>query len=164
MFFQIIFIMDLMIVMLNGTSVSLTVNPEDTVGSLKLCIQEVLGVVTYKQRLIVDNGQKITLNDDSKTLSFYGLQSGARVSVLITQQTKIEVILRNEKGRSSKYDVEPDEVVRHLKTKVECREGVSVSQQRLLYQSREMEDAKRLSDYGVTNLSTIDLMLRLRGG
>lgn len=164
MFFQVIFIMDIMIVMLNGTSVSLTVNPGDTVASLKLRIQEKLGVVTYKQRLIVDNGRRIPLNDDSQTLSSYGLQSGARVSVLITQQTKIEVTIRNEKGKSSVYDVEPDEVVRNLKTKVECREGVPVSQQRLLYQSRDMEDAKRLSDYGVTHLSAIDLVLRLRGG
>lgn len=156
--------MDIMIVMLNGTSVSLTMTPGDTVASLKLRIQQELGVVVYKQRLIVDNGQKIHLNDDSKTLSFYGMQSGARVSLLITQQTKIEVTLRNEKGRSSIYEVEPDEVVRSLKTKVECREGVPVSQQRLLHQSREMEDAKRLSEYGVTHLSAIDMVLRLRGG
>lgn len=164
MFFQIIFIMDIMIVMLNGTSVSLTVNPSDTVASLKLRIQQELGVVSYKQRLIVDNGRKIPLNDDSKTLSSYGMQPGARVTLLITQQTKIEVTLRNESGRSSIYEVEPDEVVRNLKTKVERREGVSVSQQRLLHQSREMEDAKRLSEYGVTHLSTIDMVLRLRGG
>lgn len=156
--------MDIMIVMLNGTSVSLTMNPGDTVASLKLRIQQKLGVVSHKQRLIVDNGRKIHLNDDSKMLSSYGMQPGARVTLLITQQTKIEVTLRNEKGRSSIYEVEPNEVVRNLKTMVECREGVSVSQQRLLHQSREMEDAKRLSDYGVTHLSTIDMVLRLRGG
>lgn len=164
MFFQVIFIMDIMVVMLNGISVTLTVNPSDTVATLKLRIQEKLGVVNYKQRLIVDNGRKIPLNDDSKTLSSYGLQSGARVSLLITQQTKIEVTIRNEKGKSNIYEVEPDEVVRNLKTKVECREGVPASQQRLLYQSRDMEDAMRLSDYGVTNMSAIDLVLRLRGG
>lgn len=164
MFFQAIFIMDIVILMLNGTSVSLTVNPEDTVAFLKQRIQEMLAVVTYKQRLIVDNGQKIPLNDDSKTLSSYGLQPGARVSLLITQQTKIEVTLRNEKGKISTYDVEPNEVVRNLKTKVERREGVPVSQQRLLHQSRDMEDGMRLSDYGVTHLSSIDLVLRLRGG
>lgn len=156
--------MDIMIVMLNGTSVSLTMNPEDTVASLKLRIQEELEVVSYKQRLIVDNGMKINLDDDSKALSSYGIQSGARVTLLITQQTKIEVTLRNEKGKNNIYEVEPDEVVRNLKTKVECREGVPVSQQRLLHQSREMEDAKRLSDYGVTHHSTIDMLLRLRGG
>lgn len=156
--------MDILIVMLNGTSASLTVNPDDTVTSLKLRIEQKLGVVSYKQRLVVDNGQKIPLNDNSKTLGSYGMQPGARVTLLITPQTKIEVFLTNEKGRKSVYDVEPDELVRDLKAKVECREGVPVSQQRLVHQSREMGDANRLSEYGVTHQSTIDMLLRLRGG
>lgn len=146
--------------MLNGTSVSLTVNPDDTVTSLKLRIEQKLGVVSYKQRLVVDNGQKIPLNDNSKTLGSYGMQPGAGVTLYI----KIEVTLINENGRKSVYDVEPDELVRDLKAKVECREGVPVSQQRLVHQSREMGDGNRLSEYGVTHQSTIDMLLRLRGG
>lgn len=163
MIFQVTFIMDINIIMLDGTSHSLRVNPQDTVGSLKTRIQEKLGVPPQRQKLVFVNGQRTPLSDDSKPVSWYGLQSGSQVSLLVTQPATIQVFLRNEKGQMSTYDIKPDETVSDFKTKVQCREGVQVSQQRLLHQSREMMGG-RLSDYNVTELSTIDLMFRLRGG
>lgn len=156
--------MDLQVVMLNGTTVTLAVNPVDTVGSLKNRIEEKTGVARHQQSLAVDNGQRRHLNDDSKPLSFYGVHSGSRVTLLVTNRTTIQVFLRKERGQTSTYDVKPDETVRDFKARVQCREGVEVSQQRLLHQSKEMEDHKRLCDYNVTDMSTIDLLFRLRGG
>ncbi|XP_030272998.1 polyubiquitin-like [Sparus aurata] len=155
--------MEINIIMLNGASHRLMVNPQDTVKSLKQLIQDKLGVPVQEQKLVFVNGEKKTLNDDSKPLSWYGLQSGSQVSLLITQPPPIQVFLRNEKGQLSTYDITPEETVDHFKARVEQREGVPVSQQRLLHQSREMTTG-RLTDYNVTNDSTIDLMLRLRGG
>lgn len=164
MIFQVTFIMDISIIMLDGTSHSLRVNPQDTVGSLKTRIQDKLGVLTQRQKLIFVNGQRTHLSDDSQPVCFYGLQPGSQVSLLVTQPATIQVFLRNEKGQMSTYDIKPDETVSGFKTKVQHREGVQVSQQRLLHQSREMMDGKLLSDYNVKELSTIDLMFRLRGG
>uniref|UniRef100_A0A3Q3LLL5 Ubiquitin-like domain-containing protein n=1 Tax=Labrus bergylta TaxID=56723 RepID=A0A3Q3LLL5_9LABR len=53
--------------------------------------------------------------------------------------------------------------VSDFKAKVQTREGVAVSQQRLVFQGREMASGK-LSDYCVKEHSTIDMMMRLRGG
>uniref|UniRef100_A0A3Q3XIR5 Ubiquitin-like domain-containing protein n=1 Tax=Mola mola TaxID=94237 RepID=A0A3Q3XIR5_MOLML len=156
--------MNISIIMLDGTSFSLTVNPQDTVGSLKTRIRDKVGVAPERQKLVFANGHTTPLSDDSQPVCSYGLQSGSQVSLLVTQPTIIQVFLRNEKGQMSTYDVKPDETVSGLKEKVRCREGVQVSQQRLVHQSREMEDGRLLSDYGVKELSTIDLMLRLRGG
>ncbi|XP_036955431.1 polyubiquitin-like [Acanthopagrus latus] len=155
--------MEIIIIMLNGASHRLTVNPQDTVSSLKGLIQTKLGVPVQEQKLVFVNGQRTPLNDDSKPLSWYGLQSGSQVSLLITQPPPFQVFLKNEKGKSTTYDITPEETVDHFKARVEQREGVPVSQQRLLHQSREMTRG-RLTDYNVTNHSTIDLMLRLRGG
>lgn len=156
--------MEVKVVMLNGNTVNLMVNPQDTVGSLKNRIQEKMGVARHQQSLAVDNGQRNPLSDDSKPLSFYGVHSGSRVTLLVTQRTTIQVFLRNEKGQTSTYDVKPDGSVLDFKEKVKCREGVEVSQQRLLHQSREMENNMRLCDYNVTDMSTIDMLFRLRGG
>lgn len=167
MIFQATLIMDLIIVMLNGTSHTLRVNQQDTVGSLKKLIQDKLGVPSERQKLVFVNGHKTPLNNDSQSVSSYGLQSGSQVSLLVTQPpaqpATIQVFLRNEKGQMSTYDIKPDETVSNFKTKVACRERVEVSQQRLLHQSREMTTG-RLSDYNVAALSTIDMLLRLRGG
>uniref|UniRef100_A0A671XH11 ISG15 ubiquitin like modifier n=1 Tax=Sparus aurata TaxID=8175 RepID=A0A671XH11_SPAAU len=155
--------MEINIIMLNGASHRLMVNPQDTVSSLKQLIQSKLGVPVQEQKLVFVNDEQKTLNDDSKPLSWYGLQSGSQVSLLVAQPPPFRVFLRNEKGKSTTYDITPEETVDHFKARVEKREGVPVSQQRLLHQSREMTTG-RLTDYNVTNHSTIDLMLCLRGG
>uniref|UniRef100_A0A8C6WDV0 ISG15 ubiquitin like modifier n=1 Tax=Neogobius melanostomus TaxID=47308 RepID=A0A8C6WDV0_9GOBI len=99
----------------------------------------------------------------SKPLSYYGLVSGSRVSLLVVEPTPIQVFLRNEKGQTNAYDIDPDETVQSFKSKVYAREKVPVDQQRLVYQSRDMTQGK-LTDYGVKAFGTIELALRLRGG
>ncbi|KAI3372087.1 hypothetical protein L3Q82_006940 [Scortum barcoo] len=171
------FIMDITVKMLDGTSCSIRVNPQNTVGSLKLLIQQKLGVPPQRQKLVFMNGHTTDLSNDSQPVSLYGLQSGSIVSLLVTQpvtppvtqpetqQAPVQVFLRNEKGNVSTYDVRLNETVSHFKTKVQSREGVPVSQQRLIHQGREMSEGNnKLSDYGVKALSTIDQTLRLRGG
>ncbi|XP_022625973.1 polyubiquitin-like [Seriola dumerili] len=154
--------MDIFITMLSETY-TLTVQPEDTVGYLKTVIQQKLGVPPYKQRLVFVNGQRTDLSEDAQTVRHYGLRSGSRVMLLVTEPATIQVFLRNDKGKMSTYDIKPDLTVDEFKRKVECRESVPVSQQRLVFQGREMSGGK-LSDYKVQALSTIDLCLRLRGG
>lgn len=157
--------MDVTVVMLDGTPHSLSVHPQSTVGSLKTMIHSKMGVPPVRQLLVLVNGdQKKTLSDDSWSVSSAGVQAGSRISLLLTEPSTIQVILKNDKGKLSKYDVKPDETVKDFKLKVQSREGVQASQQRLLHQSREMTDGARLSDYGVKEQSTIELMLHLRGG
>lgn len=153
--------MEIKITMLNGESVCLTVNPTDTVGSLKLLIQSYLNVAPEHQKLTIINGQVKILTDSSKPLCYYGVESGTNVSLLVVQP--IQVFLRNEKGQTSTYDITPDETVENFKRKVFARERVPVDQQRLIYEGREMMQGK-LTDYGVEALGTIFLTLRLRGG
>ncbi|XP_033947458.1 polyubiquitin-like [Pseudochaenichthys georgianus] len=155
--------MDLTISLMNGSSHTLRVCPHDTVGSLKILIQQKLGIACESQKLVFVNGSSTTLNNDSATLESYGLHSGARVNLLVTTLAIIQVFLKNEKGVSSTYDIKPDETVSHFRSRVEERERVPVSQQRLLHESREMNEGK-LSDYNVRANSTIFLNLRLRGG
>ncbi|XP_034004478.1 polyubiquitin-B-like [Trematomus bernacchii] len=155
--------MDLIITLLGGSSHVLSVRPHDTVSSLKILIQQTLGIACETQRLVFVNGFSTTLNDDSASLESYGLHSGARVTLLVTTPAIIQVFLKNEKGVSSTYDIKPDETVSQFRSRVEERERVPVSQQRLLHESREMNEGK-LSDYNVRANSTIFLNLRLRGG
>uniref|UniRef100_A0A671XH23 ISG15 ubiquitin like modifier n=1 Tax=Sparus aurata TaxID=8175 RepID=A0A671XH23_SPAAU len=106
-----------------------------------------------------------TLSDDSKPVSWYGLQSGSQVSLLITKPPPFQVSLTNLQGKKSTYDIKPDETVRNFKKRVQSREGVPVSQQRLIYEGTTLaEDEKTFSDYNVEALGTINLTGYLRGG
>lgn len=157
--------MDVTVVMMDGTAHRLTVSPADTVGSLKAKIHNQMGFLPERQRLVLVSGaQKKPLSDDSCSLGSFGLQSGSRISLLLIGPATIQVMLKNQAGDLNKYDVKPDVTVTEFKQKVQSREGVQASQQRLLYQSREMMDGRRLSDYNVKDQCTIELMLHLRGG
>ncbi|NP_001118081.1 ubiquitin-like protein [Oncorhynchus mykiss] len=156
--------MELTITLLNGNSLPLTVPPHTTVGSLKSLIQQHFEVATTKQRLLGVNGNNISLSDDSKTLSDYGLHSGSKVMVLITEPVPIQVFLKNEKGQTHTYDVVPGETVTQFKAKVQNKEAVPANQQRLIHEGRQLEDGQKLENYNIRNQSTIYLTLRLRGG
>ncbi|XP_075954970.1 polyubiquitin-like [Anarhichas minor] len=157
--------MDINIIMLNGTSRKMSVNPHDTVGSLKTRIQQELGVPSETQKLVFINGVNTPLSDDSRPVSDYGVGPGASVSLLVIQPVTVQVILRDEKGKLSTYDITPDETVGHFKSRVKCRKNIPESQQRLIHQGREMtEPGSKLSDYNVKARSTIDLNFQLRGG
>ncbi|XP_029961631.1 ubiquitin-like protein ISG15 [Salarias fasciatus] len=156
--------MELIIKMLNGTTRSLTVNPQDTVSSLKQLIHQALNISPMSQRLVFENGHRTTLGDGNKRLCDYGLQSGSQVSLLVVQPTTIQVFLKNERGQTTTYDIRPDETVTGFKAKVQAREGVQASQQRLIHEGKEMQDGRLLADYNVQEHSTIYLTFRLRGG
>lgn len=156
--------MDIFITMLSGQSHSLRVQPATTVGSLKALISQHFKVPTLMQRLSYENGQRVSLDNDSNPLSSYGLQSGSRVCVLVTEPGPIQVFLKNQKGQTSTYDITPNETVTQFKLKVKNKEGVSVDQQRLIHEGKQMDDGRKLEDYNIGARSTIFLTLRLRGG
>ncbi|RXN30854.1 polyubiquitin-like isoform X1 [Labeo rohita] len=156
--------MQLTIRLLSGQVKHLEVSGDATVGELKQRICQLVGEPSYKQRLSADNGTRISLEDDSRTLSSYGLHSGSVVSLLITN-APCQVFVRNEKGQTGTYDVDiNNETVDQLQTKIYNKERVPVDQQRLIYKEKQLESGRKFQDYDITARSTIDMTLRLRGG
>ncbi|XP_028313423.1 polyubiquitin-like [Gouania willdenowi] len=155
--------MDIVVKMLDGTTHTLRMKPEDTVGALKDRIQSQMGVHRQSQSLTVYGEQRIVLTDDRRRLCDYGLQSGTQVALLVTQPAPVQVFLRTEKGQTKTYEIKAGESVEEFKTQVQKKEGVAKDQQRLIHEGKEMVVGK-LEDYGVQEMSTIYLTLRLRGG
>ncbi|XP_030646893.1 polyubiquitin-B-like isoform X2 [Chanos chanos] len=157
--------MELVIKLLTGETKTVPVSPYTTIGELKRIIHQHFNVPPPKQKLSVRNGHVITLDDDFKTVSQYGLTSGSVVMLLIlSNPVPIQVFLRNEKGQTKTYEIVAGETVNEFKAKVAKREGVSVDQQRLIYEGKQLEDGRKLEDYNIQAGSTIYLTLRLRGG
>ncbi|XP_026117240.1 polyubiquitin-like [Carassius auratus] len=142
---------------------TLEVSGEATVGELKQRISQLFGEPPYRQKLSADNGTHISLEDDSRTLSSYGLHSGSVVSLLITKPAPFQVFVKNEKGQFGTYEVDVNETVDQLQTKIYNKERVPKDQQRLIYNGRQLEPGRKLQYYDITQLSTIHMTLRLRG-
>ncbi|XP_055511252.1 uncharacterized protein LOC129709142 [Leucoraja erinacea] len=148
---------------LTGESLQMDVDPNIQVSALKEKIYQATQVPSSQQRLMVQNGQQVELRDNSR-LRDYNLPPDSSVMLLIRKEERMQIFLRNDKGKMTTYDVLPSESVREFKQKVQRQEGVTPDQQRLTFGSNQLEDGRLLSDYNITSQSTIQLLLRLRGG
>ncbi|KAJ8102154.1 ubiquitin-related domain-containing protein [Lipomyces tetrasporus] len=67
-------------------------------------------------------------------------------------------------GKEIELDIEPTDKVARIKERVEEKEGIPPSQQRLIYGGKQMADDKPASEYNLEGGATLHLVLALRGG
>uniref|UniRef100_A0A8C1QUV1 ISG15 ubiquitin like modifier n=1 Tax=Cyprinus carpio TaxID=7962 RepID=A0A8C1QUV1_CYPCA len=150
--------MELTIKLMGGDETSLEMSEEATVGELKQRISQLFGEPPTKQKLSADNGTHISLDDDSRTLSSYGLDSGSVVSLLITNPGPSQVLVKNEEGQTGTYDADVNETVDQLQPKIYNKLSVPNDQQRL------QKSVRKLQQYDITPLTVRSHQAhRLRG-
>ena len=67
-------------------------------------------------------------------------------------------------GSEHEVDTEPTDTILDVKEKLERLEGISVQQQRLVYQGKKLDDDRTLDSYRSTGGATMQLIVALRGG
>ncbi|XP_033903017.2 polyubiquitin-like [Acipenser ruthenus] len=156
--------MQIKVTTLTGTCYPVEMDPSATVGQLKQEIERRVSVPAFRQKLAMQKNGRKELEDEGRRLSECGLEHGDTVLVLLTEPKSMQVFLQNDKSKTHTYEIFPGETVTEFRQKVYRVEKVPPEQQVLLYESKPLQDGRKLEDYNIRPHTTITLNLRLRGG
>ena len=139
---------------LSGKTVTLEVEPSDTIEDIKTKVQEKEGINSDQQRLTF-SGQEL---EDRYTLSDYNIQKKATCQLILKGDGDFLISVKTLAGRTLTLGVRQSDTVENVKSKIrDIIVGINHSKQRLFCADQHLEDKRTLDFYEIHEGSVLFL-------
>jgi len=159
--------MQVFIKLFSGKTITLDVEPSDSIDAIKQKIQNHEGIAINEQKLTFAG----KLLDGTNSLQDYNIQSDSIINMNLglvgggnNDGDSKQIYIKTLQGKNITLDVKNTDTIASIKDKIKDIEGIPVDQQRIVFNGKQLEDNNTIADYGIEADSSLHLVLRLRGG